>query len=118
MVFTIRIRINTMNSVEKKFLLKFNRLKLIYQPNVLNHKIVKWRPDFLDEGTGIYYEVVGTRQSFYEHKRKGHFDFMLKNNLKLMIVIYIKEIRINKDIIKKEAFKLLPYEDNFVLSYK
>jgi hypothetical protein len=79
--------------VEERFAeLEGNDKLLRFQPHVMHHGIIKWTPDFIDENTGMYYEVVGARQSFYIHKNKGHFDFMLKYNIPLSIALYIRPV--------------------------
>lgn len=84
---------SNLTKVEKRFVeLEGDGKLLIFQPNILYHGAIKWRPDFIDSATGIYYEVVGARATYYQHRDKGHFEFMLKHNLPLMIAHYIKPV--------------------------
>ena len=78
-----------------------------------------WMPDFVDENTNVYYEIVATRQSFYRHRDKGHFDFMLKHKIPLMIALYVKAV-LNEfyETVKSDYFIIRPYVFDFTLHQK
>jgi hypothetical protein len=90
---------------------------LVSQPAIKHHGVTKWTPDFIDANTGIYYEIIGTRQSYYKHKACNHFDFMLKHNLSLMIAVYIKPVYGGKNGVIPDRFIIKQYVPGMILSY-
>jgi hypothetical protein len=93
------------NETEQRFFDEFkDTMCLIRQPNVMSHGVIKWTPDFIDAYTGVYYEIIASRQAYHQHKKKGHFDFMLKNNITIVIAVYYKAL---------DHFFLVEYNDNF-----
>lgn len=105
---------------EERFYVTYqSRVNLVRQPNVVSkHGAIVWRPDFLDTTTNIYYEVIGSRQTFYRHKSSGHFDYMLRHNLLLMLAIYIKPVYNKDGITSKEGFTIVPYSEELKLTTK
>lgn len=95
-------KVKKMNDVEKRFYDEFSTtMDLVIQPNILKHSIVFYRADFLDNKTGVYYEVIASRQTFYTHKHSGHFDFIHSKGKKLVLAIYFK---------RKDFFFLVNYD--------
>ena len=81
-----------MYPVEKRFYDEFkNSMNLVYHP-VIKVDNVRWFPDFIDTSTKVYYEVINSRQTFYEHYRKGHLDKTIRKGHKLILAVFLREL--------------------------